>query len=213
MKVSADQKLTRPLALDMPLPEAGIELLQERRLLGAQLDRLLGVLALERQPALVPRAEPLVVEDLLDGDRRQPPAFQRQQRLEPVAAIGRMHQRQRLDPRHHLGWRGHRVALGDRRQILQPVQTLELEAPLPIVEAGPVDPATSASLGDVAQPLGQLQHRQPAMRQLRVRVLGRDPTCRLCHRSPPFPAAWTLSTRKTSRLRRLPVWEELELRE
>jgi hypothetical protein len=40
------------------------------------------------------------------------------------------------------------------------------------------------------------------MRQLRVGVLGRDPACRLCHRSPPSPAARTLSARKTRRLRR-----------
>jgi hypothetical protein len=52
---------------------ARIELFQERCLLGAELERLLGVLLLERQPALVARAEALVVEDLLDGDRRQPP--------------------------------------------------------------------------------------------------------------------------------------------
>ena len=33
------EQLARPLALDMPLAKAGIELLQERRLLRAQLDR------------------------------------------------------------------------------------------------------------------------------------------------------------------------------
>jgi hypothetical protein len=40
------------------------------------------------------------------------------------------------------------------------------------------------------------------MRQLRVGFLGRDLARRLCHRSPPFPAAWTNSIRKTRRLRR-----------
>jgi hypothetical protein len=147
---------------------------------------------LQRQPALEPGAEALVVEDLLDGDRRQAPAFQRQERLEPVAAIGGVQQRQRLDPRHHLGRRGHRMALGDRRQVLEAVQACELEAPFPIVETGPVDPAAPAGLGDVAQTFGQFQHRQPAMRQFRVGVLGRDLTCRLCHRSSPSPAAWDL---------------------
>ena len=34
-----------------------------------------------------------------------------------------------------------------------------------------------------------LQHCQPAVRQLLVGVLGRDPACRLYHRSPSFPAA------------------------
>jgi hypothetical protein len=32
-----------------------------------------------------------------------------------IAEEGRMQQRQRLDPRHHLGRRGQRMALGDRR--------------------------------------------------------------------------------------------------
>jgi hypothetical protein len=40
------------------------------------------------------------------------------------------------------------------------------------------------------------------VRQLRVGILGRDLTRRLCHRSPPFPATWAHSIRKTRRLRR-----------
>jgi hypothetical protein len=66
-------------------------------------------------------------------------------------------ERQLGDPRHHLGRGGHRVALGDRRQVLETVQALELEAPLPVVEAGAVDAAAPARLGDVAQALRQLQ--------------------------------------------------------
>ena len=140
------QELTRPLALDMALLEAGIELLEERRLLRGQLDRLVGVLALQRQPALVAGAEALVVEDLLDGDRRDPPPLQGQQRLDPVAAIRRMGQRQRLDPRDRFGRRRHRVRLGDRRQVFfEAIQAFELEPPLPVVEAGPVDPASRGS--------------------------------------------------------------------
>ena len=57
------------LALDVALLEAVVEFFQERRLLGAELDHLLGVLALERQPALVARAQALVVEDLLNRGR------------------------------------------------------------------------------------------------------------------------------------------------
>jgi hypothetical protein len=129
----------------------------------------------------VARAQALVVEDLLDGDRRQAPALQRQQRLEPVAAVGRMQQRQRLEPLDHLDRRGHRVALGDRGQVLEAVQAFKLEAPLPVVEARPVDPAAPAGLGDVAQPFRQLDHRQPPMRQLLIRVLGCDLARRLCH--------------------------------
>jgi hypothetical protein len=51
------QELTRPLAFDMALAEAGIELLEEGRLLRGQLDRLIGVRALQRQPALVAGAQ------------------------------------------------------------------------------------------------------------------------------------------------------------
>jgi hypothetical protein len=44
---------------------------------------------------------------------------------------------------------GHRVALGHRRQVLQPVQPLELEPPLSVVEARSVDAAAPAGLGDM----------------------------------------------------------------
>jgi hypothetical protein len=166
MKVSADKSSPgRSLSTWRSLKQ-GLSFSRNAACSGLSFDRLLGVLLLERQPALVPRAEALVVEDLLDRGRRQAPALQRQERLEPVAAIGRVEQRQRRDPRHHLGRRGHRVALGDRRQVLEAIQALELEAPLPVVEAGPVDPAAPAGLGDVAQPLRQFQHRHPPMRQL-----------------------------------------------
>ena len=196
------EQLAGTATLHVALAEARAELLEERRLLRGQLDRPLGVLPFQRQPALVPRAEPSVVEDLLHRDRRDAPPLQRQGRLDPVAAVRRVRQRQLLDPRHHLRRGGHRVALGDRRQVLEAVQALQLEAPLPVVEAGAVDAAPPARLGDVAQPLGQLQHRQPAVRQLLVRVLGRDPACRLRHLRPSSPSAWTSPGRKTRRLRR-----------
>jgi hypothetical protein len=43
----------------MSFLEAGVELLQEGRLLGRDLDDLLGVPGLQRQPALDPGAEPV----------------------------------------------------------------------------------------------------------------------------------------------------------
>src|SRR6185312_11346044 len=49
------------------------------------------------------------------------------------------------------------MALGDRRQVLEAFQALELEAPLPVVEARPVDPAAPAGLAHIPQPLGELQ--------------------------------------------------------
>ena len=201
MKVSAESSSPgRPL--DVALLEAGIELFQERGLLGAEFERLLGVLALERQPALVARAEALIVEDLLDGDRRQAPACQGQEAPRAGCSHRPMQQRQRLEPGHHLG-RRRRVALGDRRQVLEAVEAFGLEAPLPVVETGAVDLVAPAGLGDIAQPLGQLQHRHPAVRQLLDRVLGGDPLPGgLCHPSPPLPTAWTIPDRKTRRLRK-----------
>ena len=195
------EQLARPRALDVALAEAGVELLEEGRLLGGELDGPLGVPALERQPALVPGAQAVVVEDLLHRDRRDPLALQSQQRLDPVAAVGRVRQGQLADPRHNLRRRGHRVRLGDRRQVLEPVQALELEPALPVVEAGPVDAAAPAGLGDVAQPLGELEHRHPPMRQLLRGVLRRHPPSRLCHARSSLPAAWTSPGRKTRRLR------------
>jgi hypothetical protein len=60
------EQLAWPAALDMPFPKAGVELLQELDLLRGQLDDLVRVLLLQRQPALLARAELLVVEDLLE---------------------------------------------------------------------------------------------------------------------------------------------------
>ena len=196
------EQFARPPALDVALPEAGVELLQEGHLLRGECDHLLGILPLERQPALMPAAQVLVVEDPLDRDRRYPAAFQGQQRLDPVAPVGWMLQRQCLDPCHDLRRRGHRMALRDRRQVLQPIQPVGLKAPLPVVEAGPVDPATPAGLGDVVQPLGQFQDRQPAMRQLLVGVLGHHLARCFGHDRSSQSAAWISPDRKTRRLRR-----------
>ena len=111
-------------------------------------------------------------------------------------------------PGHHLRWRGHRVALGDRRQVLEPVQPVGLEAALPVVEAGAVDAAPPARLGDVARSaalrlnLRQLQHCHPPVRQLLRGVLRGQPPSRLRHARSSLPAAWTSPDCKTRRLRR-----------
>ena len=153
-------------ALDVALAKARIELLEEGDLLGREFDRLPRGLGLQGQPALLAGAELALVQKLLDGDRRHPPAFQSKHGLQPVAAVRRVLERQLQEPRHHLDRRGHRMALRHRRQVLEAIQTLQLEAALPVVEAGPVDAAAAARLADVAEPLGQLQNRHPAMRQL-----------------------------------------------
>ena len=82
------------------------------------------VLPLQGPPARVAATQALV--RLLHRDRPHPWAFQGGQHLEPVSAVGRMRQRQRLDPGHHFLRRGDRVAPGDRRQTLQPAQALKL---------------------------------------------------------------------------------------
>ena len=74
-----------------------------------------------------------------------------------VAAIGRVLQRQSLDPLHHFGRGGLRVAPVDRRQVFQPLKALRLKPPLPFVEAGPVQAALATRLGDVAQLPGQFE--------------------------------------------------------
>jgi hypothetical protein len=110
------------------------------------------------------------VQDLLDRDRRDPDALERQHRLVPVAAIGRVLQRQRLYPLHRLRRGRLRVRPVDRRQVLQTLEALRLKPPLPFIEAGPVKPALPTRLGDIAELPGQFQHAQPALRQLRIGV-------------------------------------------
>lgn len=63
------QKLARACTFDVPLLEARVQFLDERRLLGGDLDGLAGVRFLKSQPAVIARAQAMVVEDLLHGDR------------------------------------------------------------------------------------------------------------------------------------------------
>ncbi len=134
----------------MALAKAGVELFQEGRLLGGDRDRLSRIGRLQRQPALDPRPQAVVVEDLLDGDRGDPRALERQRRLMAIAAIPRMLQRQRLDPLHNRLRRRPRMALVDRRRVFQPLEALRLESPFPLVETRPVQPALPACLRALA---------------------------------------------------------------
>ena len=171
MKVSAESSSPGAPALDVALAKARIELLEEGDLLGREFDRLPRGLGLQGQPALLAGAELALVQKLLDGDRRHPPAFQSKHGLQPVAAVRRVLERQLQEPRHHLDRRGHRMALRHRRQVLEAIQTLQLEAALPVVEARPGgSPPRRHPSADVAEPLGQLQNRHPAMRQLLMRI-------------------------------------------
>lgn len=171
----------------MPFAEAGVLLLEERHLFGAELDGSLGVLRLQRQPAVVTRPQAVLVEDLLDGDRGHTDALQRQHRLEPVAAIGGVLERQRLDLLDHLRPRRLRVRLVDRRQVLEPLEAMGLKPPPPFVEAGPVHAPLPARLVrraidspdrsllrlTVPELPGQFQNAQPLLRHLRRRITRR----------------------------------------
>lgn len=71
---------TRPArgTFDMALAEPRIELLDKGGLLRGQADCLLGIGLLQGQPAIGGFAQPILVEDLLDSDCRDPDALQRQ---------------------------------------------------------------------------------------------------------------------------------------
>ena len=78
-----------------PGPAPSSAALQESRLLGGDLDRSLGVLLLQRQPAVDPRPQPIVVEDfwMVIADTRTPSSASVASMA--VAAVGRVLQRQR----------------------------------------------------------------------------------------------------------------------
>ena len=147
-----------------------IALLTKGLLLGAELKCLAGSALLQRQPTVVARAQVVVVEDLLDRDRRYPPAFQREHSLESITAVDRMLQGQLLDARHGLGRRGLRMALVDRPQVLEPFESLRLQAQTPLVEARPVESSLQARLGDVAQLPRQFQNAQAMLAKLAPRI-------------------------------------------
>lgn len=72
-----------------------------------------------------------------------------------------------------------RVALADRRAVLQSVESLGLETPLPFVETGPVHAALSAGLGYVAELSRQFQYAQALLCHLAGRIPRRSlPRCR-----------------------------------
>ena len=177
MKVSADNQLARPLALDLALLEAGVELLRFSRNAACSGVSSIAWPALVRssaKPALVARAEALVVEDLLDRDRRQAPPFQRQELLEPVMPdAGAPAPRSAPPPSGGvvIGWLFWRSAAGPSAR-----RGPRAGSAVSNRRTRPVDPAAPAGLGDVAEPLGQLQHRQLPMHQLDTsiyRILGR----------------------------------------
>lgn len=168
-RVLAEQ-LARTAAFHVPLAEARVLLLEEVDLLLREFDRLLGIAPFQRQPALFAQAEIVIVEDLLDRDRRDPGALQHQQRLDAIAAIGWVLHRQRQDALHHFVGRRLRVRSVDRRQVFQAIETVRLKPPLPLIEAGAVHAAPPARLRRIAQPRRQIQHRQALLCHLRLGI-------------------------------------------
>lgn len=91
------------------------------------------------QPAVIAGAQAIVVENLLDGDRRDAASF------EPVAAVSRVFEGQLLEALDGLGRCGLGMALVDRRQVLEAFEAVRLEASLPFVEAGTVKTSSAFS--------------------------------------------------------------------
>lgn len=88
-------------------------------------------------------------------------------------AIGGVRERQRPDLVYRLERGRLGMALVDWWQVLAPVEALGLEPALPLVETSPVNPSLPASLGDVAQLLGQFNNTQPPLRHLADRITRR----------------------------------------
>ena len=90
-----------------------------------------------------------------------------------------------LDPLHRLGRRRLRVALVDRRQVLETVEPLGPKAPPPLGEARPVESSLAARFGDVAQLSCQFQNAQAMLgtRAPRIPLTTLRPPCRAGHDS------------------------------
>ena len=119
----------------------------------------------QRQPAVVARAQLVLIQNLLHRGRRQPPSLQGRQRLQPVAATGRMGRCQLLNVRHRLRRCRLWMALGDRRQVLESSETMRLKTSFRWIEAGAIDPPTTTGRGHVGQLFCQLQNTQAMLGQ------------------------------------------------
>lgn len=122
----------------------------------------------------------MVVEDLLDGDRRNPLALQHQHRLDAISAVSGVIERQGEDAIAHLGRRRLRVRLVDRRQVLQASETFELEPALPLVKARPIHAAAAARLRSAPQLLGQLENAQTLTRHFLMGIHAASSLCQYC---------------------------------
>ena len=96
----------RPTALKMPLPEAGIGLLDPGHLLRAQLDLVCETALLELQQSLVASTYVMLVENILNGGITDFDPFKSQAVAQLIASPSGMFQAKCQDPLHLLRWCG-----------------------------------------------------------------------------------------------------------
>lgn len=128
----------------MPLPEAGIVLFDLLRLLRRQFDTLLQVPLLHLHPAVVHAGHSVADQDLLHRWKTDRHTLDLQGIRQFHAPPRRLLQTRLQNFRFCLRRCGVRLALDDRRQILQPLQTVCLETAFQLVETRSVHPASTA---------------------------------------------------------------------
>lgn len=168
----------------MPLPKTRVGLLNPAHLIGRERDLLGAGTFFEAQQTLVPIADLVLDEHLLNRRRAQRYASQAQLVAQAHAAPHRVGKRQVDQLLDNLRRRRERMVTHDRRHVLEAVESVRLKPPLPLVEARAIEAASPASLRDVPQPSGELQYGEPLTRQLLGGILGRHASDVLDHRVP-----------------------------
>ena len=87
-------KCVRAVRFDVPLPGAGVSLLDQGDLFGSEVNGILVVPSIPFEQTVVPGAHPIVREGLLDGDMADPDLVSRQQIRGPNTPPGRTIQAQ-----------------------------------------------------------------------------------------------------------------------
>ena len=150
----------------MPLPELRILLLDKAHLLLAQFHALFGHMLLQAQPAIVARAQPMLVQDVLHRWSRDREAFQSQRVTEEIAAPGGMLQADGQQTFNVLRRGVHRVRLRDRGQVFESFDAVPLEAALVLVERLAREAAAAAGFRDVAEGLGEFEDGEALVGEL-----------------------------------------------
>src|SRR5262249_43916024 len=127
-------------------------------------------LLLEFQQAVKFGSHTMLDEDALDRRAADRDTMQLEMLAEADTAPGWMLEAQRDNPLDHLGRRRLRMRLVNGREVLEPLEPLELKAALVVVELGPGHAALPAGHTHIAQSLGELQHAEPLASDLLARV-------------------------------------------